>query len=212
MGDQTWLRDPGALLVADASVVINLNATGCAQEILRALQMPVAVVDIVSRELDAGRRRGRQNTDILGNLIAVGLVEMVSLDDKAEKHFEQLVIGPAAMTLDDGEAATIGYAIEHGAIAVIDERKANRICSQRYPALRVGSTVDIFAHPNVVGTLGRKRLSQAVVKALRLARMRVLPHHVQWVIGLIGAEQAALCTSLPRSVRQSGGEFVEQER
>jgi hypothetical protein len=33
--------------------------------------------------------------------------------------------------------------------------------------------------------------------------MRVLPEHVDWVIGLIGAERAHLCTSLPGPVRVS---------
>jgi predicted nucleic acid-binding protein len=197
--------DPSHLLVADASTVINLNATGCAESILRALPNRVAVVDAIPDELELGRRRGRRNTDLLNDLIAMSLVAVVQLDEASGQHFESLVVGSAAMTLDDGEAATIAYAIAHGAVAIIDERKANRICSERFPALGVISTVDLFAQPAVLEALGQDKLAQAILNALQLARMRVLAHRVDWVVQLIGPHQAALCASLPRAVRHTKG-------
>lgn len=201
MGSLTSLTDPAALLVADASVVINLNASGYAQEILRAVPNRLAVVDVVPGELEAGRSRGRRDAELLNALIAAGIVEMVKLDAGAEQHFGNLVIGPAATTLDDGEAATIAYAIERGGTAIIDERKANRICDERFPALRRGSTVDILAHPAVNNSLGKETLTEAVFKALCYGRMRVFAHHIEWVVGLIGTDRAALCASLPNSAR-----------
>jgi predicted nucleic acid-binding protein len=203
MGSLTCLTDPAVLLVADTCAVINLNATGCAHEILRAVPNRLAVADVVPAELESGGQRGRQNAYELNHLVAAGLVEVVSLDETATQHFERLVIGPAAMTLDDGEAATIAYCVAHGGTAIIDERKANRICAERFSALRVGCTTDIFAHPDVLPAVGHTKLAEAVLNALQLARMRVLPHHVEWVVGLIGREQAALCMSLPRSARLS---------
>lgn len=201
MGPRPSLVDPAALVVADSSTVINLNATGCAEAILRALPNHVVVVDVVPRELEPGRRQGRQDTDLLNWLVAGGLVAIVNLEDASARYFESLVVGSAATTLDDGEAATIAYAAVHGGIAIIDEKKANRICRERFPALRVGSTVDIFAQAEVVRALGREKLAQALVNALRLARMRVLPHYVEWVVSLIGPKQAAICRSSPRLVR-----------
>jgi len=191
-------------VVLDASAAINLCAAGCADDILRALPNTALVVDAIPAELEQGRHRGRRDAETLCELVAAGLVRVVTLGEPAEAIFESLVIGGAAQTLDDGEAATIAYAVEHRSVAVIDERKAIRICGQRFPARRLGCTVDVFAHPDVLRTLGRERASQAVANALQLARMRVLPHHVNWVVDLIGAEQAALCASLPRSVRGMG--------
>jgi predicted nucleic acid-binding protein len=202
MGSLTCLTDPAAVLVADASTVINLNASAAAKEIVGALPNRVAVVDVVLSELELGRRRGRRDADQLGELVAAGLVEIVKLGDAASVHFEQLVVGPAAMTLDDGEAATIAYAVAHEGMTIIDERKANRICAEKFPALRIGCTVDIFAHPAVRNNLGHEPLAAAVFNALSQGRMRVLPHHVDWVVGLIGMDQAALCTSLPASIRR----------
>ena len=104
-------------------------------------------------------------------------------------------------TLDDCEAATIVYAIAQNAIPLADERRANRLCAERFPQLRVGCTVDIFTHPEILQSLGTEALADAVFNTLSHGRMRVFPHHIEWVIGLIGTECAALCTSLPGSVR-----------
>ena len=128
----TCLTDPGALLVVDTSTVINLNATGCAQEVLRALPNRVSVVDAVPAELAAGRQR-RRDADLLNELVASSSVRIAKLEETDEECFEGLVIGPAIMTLDDGEAATIAYAVSRKAVALIDERKANRICAERFP-------------------------------------------------------------------------------
>ena len=56
---------------------------------------------------------------------------------------ETSVIIPAK-TLDDGEAATLASALELGGTAVIDERKALRICSSRFAGLITASSLDLL--------------------------------------------------------------------
>lgn len=201
MGSLTCLADPEVPVVADTSAVINLNATGCGAAILQALPNRLLVVNTVSTELLDGQRPGRCDAALLDEVVAAGLASLVQLGDRAYQHFGALVAGPAMDTLDDGEAATIAYAAEHGALAIVDERKATRICAERLPDLRTGCTVDMLCHPDVGAALGRSNLSDAVFHALRDGRMRVFPRHAEWVVGVIGNERAALCTSLPRSIR-----------
>jgi predicted nucleic acid-binding protein len=189
-------------ITTDASTIINLNATGRARDIVQALGCRFVVVDVVQAELDAGRRSGRRDAGLLNGLLADQIFELVKLDATAIVHFERLVIGPAIDTLDDGEAATIAYSINAGATAAIDERKATSMCSQKFPSLSLCSTVDILARPDVQNSLGKDELSAAVFRALMHGRMRVLPHNVQWVVDLIGPEQASACTSLPRVARR----------
>ena len=200
----TPLTDPASIVAADASTVINLNATGCAREVIQAIPNKVVVLDAVASELHEGRRRGRRDADLLAELVAARVVEVVELDDSSGIHFERLVVGAAAMTLDDGEAATIAYAYRHHAVAIIDERKATRLCAEMFPSLRVGSTVDILAHPSVEERMGKRMLAEAVFNALQNGRMRVFPRNVEWVVNLIGQERAAGCASLPNSVRKAG--------
>ena len=69
---------PGPV-VADTSVVINLNATGDGEAILGALPNRCVIVEEVSRELEAGRRTGRGDADALGALIEQQLVEHAQL-------------------------------------------------------------------------------------------------------------------------------------
>ena len=201
MGSSTALTDPAAQLVADASTIINLIATGSAEAVIAALPNRVVVVDVVPAELEAGRTRGRAACDGLKALADAAIVEIVALPDDAAPWFEELVVGSAAETLDDGEAATIAYALARAATALIDERKATRICAERFPQLRVACTVDLLTHPGVEQRLGPSLLADAVFRALRDGRMGVAPQHLEWVVGLIGEERAALCESLPRRVR-----------
>jgi predicted nucleic acid-binding protein len=202
MQPQTSLTDPNAILVADTSTVINLNASASSREILRAVPNRLVVAESVLVELEDGKRRGRLDADQLKELINDGFVEIIPMGDIGARYFEELVIGPATETLDDGEAATIAVALEYQGIALIDERKAHRICSGRYPTLRTACTIDIFAHPEVLRVLGEQKLASSVLSTLMLARMNVPPHYVDWVVKLVGPDKAAYCSSLPKSVRQ----------
>jgi predicted nucleic acid-binding protein len=199
------LIDPRAPIVVDASTVINLNATGFAADILRAIPNPVIITDVVQDELREDTRSGRHDGDMVAALISAGLVSVAKLDDLKESHFEELVIGRGDKTLDDGEAATIAFGLERGAVVIVDERKATRLCGERFPELVVGSSLDILAHDAVSAALGNKVLSDAVFNALHSARMRVPPSALAWVIELVGQERASLCESLPRSARTLGG-------
>lgn len=198
------MSESGPLIVADTSAIINLNATGCAGQLIGALPYRFAVVDVVLGELESGRSRGRMNADLLRTLSGRNLVEIVTLDDDASLHFEELVIGPAAETLDDGEAATIAFAAVRKGMAIIDEKKGTRICAQRYPDLRVVCSVELFAHPAACDALGTALLADALFNALCDGRMRVPAQYIEWVVKTLGANRSERCSSLSYSVRQQG--------
>jgi len=202
MGSLSCLTDPSLPVVIDTSAAINLMGSGFAYDIVRALPNRVVAVDTIPTELESGRRRGRPHADLLEQIVANGGIEIVSLSESATEIFEGLVIGRAADTLDDGEAATLAYAVDTGAIPIIDEKKAMRICDRRFPAMALGSSGDLFAHQAVLNRLGRDRLGRSVLNALQQARMQVQPHFLDWVVDLVG-DEAVHCTSLPRSARLS---------
>jgi predicted nucleic acid-binding protein len=197
------LGDTPGLLIADTSVVINLNATGCAAELLHALPHKVAIVDVVQGELKLGRSRGR-DSELTQALVERKHIEIVKLGNTGLDYFEQLVVGAASNTVDDGEAATLACALERGGVAVIDERKALRICGARFPKLPTASSLDLLSHSTVMIALGDHVLAEAVFSALRNARMRVFERHLGWVVELIGSSRLLECPSLPRHVRIAG--------
>jgi len=191
-----------SLLIADTSVVINLNATGCAETILKALPHRLAVVDVVVDEIEGGVRKGRQDAVKLASLIEAGLIEVVKLGPQGLVVFETLVIGPASDTLDDGEAATIAYAAEAGARALIEERKARRLAAERHAGVPLGCTTNLLRHVDVGRAVGAAGIAVAVHNALVGARMRVLAPHLDWVVSAIGDERAANCLSLSEAIRK----------
>ena len=196
------VTDPSNSVVVDTSIAIDLNATGCAATILAALPFGLVITNVVGAELQEDRRSGRNDAVLVAALIEAKLVRTVSLGTRGDSVFASLVVGSAAETLDDGEASTIAYAVEHDVRPVIDERKALRICTQRFPGLRPLSTVDLLMDQAVVESLGREVLADAVFQALQTARMRVLPGWVDRVVRLIGVDRAAQCPSLPAHARR----------
>ncbi len=201
MTPPSYWPDDGAPIVTDASAVINLNATGHACEILKAIQHPFVVAEEVVTELALGIDNGRQDAAALDRLLARGAITKVGLGTVARDAYEALIIGSAAETLDDGEAATIALAAEIGGTPVIDETKGRRICAMRHPSLRPIGSVDLLAHPRLVSAFGTDVLADIVFAALTGARMHVHASHFDWVANLIGHDRLAQCTSLPRSVR-----------
>lgn len=189
------------LQIADASVWINLAATGRCAEILAALGSPVAIVEVVLSELQRGSANGHGVLERIEPLIQSGQVQVVAMKGEDEDHYLSLVAGGTAETLDDGEAATLVVADRLKAIALIDERKATTLAARRFPALDVRSTTDLlFATlPDEGGHVGP--LADALFSALHGARMRVPTHWQVRVVQVLGPERARLCNSLPSHLR-----------
>ncbi|MGB3539109.1 MAG: hypothetical protein WBA42_13190 [Mesorhizobium sp.] len=203
MISSNFLTDPHTVLVADASVVINLNATANARAIIGALPNGIVVTENACLELEAGAKNGHDDARQLRELIDIGLVRRAQLGAAAAPVYETLIDGSAFRTLDDGEAATIALAVEAGGVALIDERKARSLCATTFPGLNLSCTAELLMHGIVAAALGAQGQIDALVSALTLARMRVPSEHLAQVKALIGTDCAAMCTSLPKAVREA---------
>ncbi len=188
-------------MVADASVWINLVATGCPERILHALDQPLVITDFAFAELDRGRPKGRQAANEVTALIHMNLAQVLSLEEADEALFLSLVSGKASETLDDGEAATLVCAQRLGACALIDERKATRLAGQRFVQLEVRSTADLLLAPEVRSAFDDSELVNVLFNALMGARMRIPDHHASDIVRILGMERAARCHSLPARLR-----------
>lgn len=201
MEPRNFLANSVAPMVADTSVVINLDATTHFGPILASLRNRLLIPTAVEIELRRGEMEGGHGENALWEFIASGRAEVVALTPDGLGQFRDLTSGLAAETLGDGEAATIACAHELNAIALIDERKGLRISAERFSSLAAATTLQVLAHPQVQTSLGRETLSEAVFNALTRARMRVPQEYHRWVVDLIGADNVRKCHSLPRSLR-----------
>jgi predicted nucleic acid-binding protein len=204
MSSSSFLTNPCASLIADASVVINLNATVRAADIIKAVPNPFIVTENACAELEAGVRNGHRDYAKLLELIDAGHVRRAHLGTAGMSVYESLIDGSTVRTLDDGEAATIAHAQETTGVALIDERKARTLCASSFPGLLVACTVDLLMHDAIASALGTQGQADASANALNGARMRVPPEHLAKVRTMIGPERAALCTSLPKVMREAG--------
>ena len=206
MKSSSFPGKPDVPVVTDASVIINLNATRTAAAVIGAFPNRFLMTDTVRRELLTGGSRGHRSWEGLEALIDGGSIELVELEPGDRPVYRSLVEGGFRETLDDGEAATIAYAVGRGAVALIGERKARTICADRFPTLRLASSVDVLCHGLVNRALGESGQRDAIFRALRDARMQVVPRdRLREVVERIGADRAAKCPSLPRWARTTRG-------
>ncbi len=193
--------DPIDTVVLDASVAINLLGTGVARDILSVVPWRVVIERRAHREI---RRHPIGGCDHAAELRAWelnGRAGTVSLRADMRQTFNELTSGSLIRTLDDGEAATIAYALgdSERTVPVIDEKKATKIFQQRWPNRQLLETADIFQALVEAGLVSKRFASDAVYSALTHARMHVSHRMRPWVLDLIGSSRASACPSLGRS-------------
>jgi predicted nucleic acid-binding protein len=125
----------------------------------------------------------------------------VQCPEEADELYLDLIGGSAAETLDDGEACTLAHAFHTGNVALIDERKATAVAARRFPSMPVLATTDMVLSRNVINALGLDDATEALFKALRVARMRVPPRCLSEVYDALGDTKASQCPCLPQRSR-----------
>lgn len=190
-------------LVADASVWINLIATGRADDIIASTERPFAVTEVVVDEIRRGRLTGRNTAPALESLIKTGAVVTLKLTEADEIAFLELVTGDGSATLDDGEAATIVCAAVHCGTAVIDERKATSLITSRWMGLPAITAPDLILCDPVLRRLGQVAVNEALFKALKIANMHVPDRLMDCALDVLTPQQIIECVSLPARVRQA---------
>ncbi len=133
--------EPPDVTLLDACAVINLYATRRMDAILAAVPTAVGVVELVQSEAHYVLRGGpgedareREPVD-LASSIAAGRLRIVAPTESELAAFVDLTL-----SLDDGEAMTAAVAIARGWVVATDDRKAERVLSNR---VRTRSTLDL---------------------------------------------------------------------
>lgn len=183
-------------LIIDASVLINLLGCGAAETVLQSLPRAVSIEKRALAEVlrDPSRNLPAQGKRQL--LVDRKLLQVRQPQGDAIECFLELVTEPHE--LNDGEAATIACAIDLGAVAVLDERKARRIARERFPALPVDSTAGLFRALLEEERIDATQIRAMLLAALQRARMSVPREDIDWVIRVLGAKTAWQCPSISR--------------
>lgn len=148
------------LVFLDASCVINLLASGVAEEVLAAVPARFAVAQLVAEDEvlfvagedddkpvgDEGDEGSGESAGVgperldLTPLVEQGRLQVMELGTNEEHEtFVEL-----ALQLDDGEAMTAALAIHRGGEVATDDRKAIRLLDARSPPVRLRRTSSLL--------------------------------------------------------------------
>lgn len=164
-------------IALDASVLINLHASGVGPEVLRAQQARCVITPNVSQEL------GYEPID--GVPPRRTRPDEITIEPLAGDEFSDFIT--FARQLDDGEASILAIAGGRGFVIATDDRKALRIASGAMPATaRIGTPILMrqwadVSHP------GSDSLRRALrsIEADGRYRPRRTEAHSSWWLGAV---------------------------
>ncbi len=172
--------------VLDASAAINLLGTGIAGEILHLLApLSVTIVRNTANEVLTHPLDGESIP--LDSLSARAPIRIVEPSDAVIELAVRLMTAAEPDDLGDGESFAIALANVAGGTVFLDDQKARRVCSARFPDVALGDSVQFFRHP-LIASIESTRLKDALRSSLRTARMRVLEKDFPWVCEVLGDE------------------------
>ncbi len=166
--------------VLDASVAINVLAATHGIDILKTSPARCVMEARAAKEVSRHPRGLSQSLGPLGELLDASVLTVVQMEDPDYEVFVQLVGAPSPDGLDDGEAASIALAAQHGGILFLDESKARRICRRDFPELELRTSIDLFRQWWNHASVKPAELSAALKEARHFGRMRVLKDDQKW--------------------------------
>lgn len=194
----------GDLVFLDACCLINLFATGRAEEILKALPYRFAVAGYVVEEevLEIDAEEGTEVSasesgrvplhPLLADLVGKGVLEKLDITSKQEEA--ELV--RFAAELDDGEAHTCALATVRAARVATDDKKAIRVlrsawegqAQEEEPVLRTSELLFSWARGHGLGEPELGRIIRAIARRASFFPPKNDPHFKRWM-ALLGREE-----------------------
>jgi len=182
-------------LVIDTSVLINLIASGNITQMLTKLSSEVLITESVFHELKKHPKDGSDCSALLNSLVEQSLLKPVKILPNALELYLDLTT-----ELGDGEASVIAYTVTQSQYAVvIDEKKARRICEERFKLSPIFCTIDLFQDYFFTMNPNEQEFRQLLFNAVKIGRMRILKEkHEIWVKEVLGADLIQQCPSLKK--------------
>jgi predicted nucleic acid-binding protein len=184
------------MLVLDTSVILNLLGSGRAKLVLENIGdqalAPLAVLNEIRREPELPMTKDASLAELLG----MGLITAIECTEGEIMLALELAGASAPDDLDDGEAYAIACAVNRKAAIGVDDNKARRVLSDRWPTIAKQFTIELIELACSRGKFDAAKHAEIVYSALRNARMRVPKGYRRQIIDLIGLKRARECPSL----------------
>ena len=167
----------GPILITDASVLINLVASGAAGDILSGCGLEFKVCPDVIREVKILRDRetGEEHAIDLEPFFVAGTLERIEPETGLE--FELLIDYAALLGAGDGEAMCFALAESRRHPIAIDDERAIRRAKKRNPNFETLGTLEILILWQERNGVADERVGQLLQAIFRFARFRPAASH-----------------------------------
>jgi predicted nucleic acid-binding protein len=176
------------LLITDTSVLLNLLATHCPEEILSTLPYKFLVCqNVLNEALILRNRETQESVEVdLSALIAKSHLSVVELE--TEDEFELLVDYSALMGKGGhGEAMCFALCESRSLPIAIDDERAIKRAKRRIPNILTVSTYSILQEWQVIGNVASDRMKETLQQIQRWANFHPGPNHpaYSWWSGIL---------------------------
>jgi predicted nucleic acid-binding protein len=170
-----------SLLITDTSVLLNLLATGCIEEIIMGSKWKFHVCKSVLSE--ALILRDRETRDVvtldLSELLSKQLLQVLALE--TDEEYELLADFSALMGKGgEGEAMCFALAESRSLPVAIDDERAVKRAKRRFSNLLTFSTPAILRQWEAKAQISTERMKETLVRIERWANYHPGPHHVDY--------------------------------
>lgn len=159
-------------LVLDASAIINLLGCGDMPGVLRALSVVCLVEEKTLSEVERHPASGYDHRPVIHALQQSSALKVERMSGPEYEIYISLVQGNLRGRLDDGESAAIALS-SRGYPVVIDENKARRVLTQKFPGTPFCSTLRLLLTAGQRESWSVEAVQHLVLLARRHARMGV---------------------------------------
>ena len=170
-------------VVLGADVLYNLETSSGGSLVLNSLGCEVLVSSIVmvKHGLDLSTRSSDR---LIPGLEGSGLptLKVVEMSQEALVIFLEFVRAPYLESIDDSSASAIATAVVCGNTCLaVDDLKVRRLCSERFPEIRLLSTVDLLRKALCFSGGIADDLRVCLKSMIEVSRMPILGKDREWV-------------------------------
>ena len=199
---QSKLSGSSDEIVIDASVLINLLATGSSEAILKNLHRSVVITTEAYMEVRRDPLKDRPASEVIERLEEQGLLFRRDIELREGQEIFDFLTNDLPLVLGRGEAATIGLCQSLQLTAVIDDKQGRTVALDYSNIPNLIGTMDLLGYDKVYSGFSRGDYRKIILNAAEFGRMYFPPEWGEWVEKLLGVTVAKTIPGLAGYYKQ----------
>lgn len=167
------LSESSEEIVIDASVLINLMATGNIEAVLKNLKHSVVITDQAYMEVRRDPLTNRAASEVIQPLEKQRLLIRRDVGAGQAQNIFNYLTNELPVVLGEGEAATIGICQSLSLTAVIDELEGRKMAQEYWNISKVNGTLDLLGADNMRSKFSHLEYQKLILNAAQFGQMYI---------------------------------------